>query len=198
MKQGNRTNSTASASAAPHHGAGLRAKRVLAMAVVAVGATFGAAAFAQQGDAGPRAPGMRGMGGPAMGGPGFLMGRPERLERMLDAVGATDAQRAQIREIAAAAAADLRTQHEAARDLRERGLQLLAARTIDRAAAESLRLSALAQHDQASKRMLQAMLDTADVLTPEQRAKLVEIMKRRGERMRQHRMSPPQGASGNR
>jgi len=37
----------------------------------------------------------------------------------------------------------------------------------------------LAQHDQASKRVLQAMLDASKVLTPEQRAKLGERMKQR-------------------
>ena len=45
------------------------------------------------------------------------------------------------------------------------------------------RCSAL--HEQASKRMLQAMLDAGKVLTPEQRAKLAERMKQRGEIMRE-------------
>jgi periplasmic protein CpxP/Spy len=45
----------------------------------------------------------------------------------------------------------------------------------------------LAQHDQASKRVLQAMLDVSKVLTPEQRATLGERMKQR-QAMMQDRM----------
>jgi protein CpxP len=44
----------------------------------------------------------------------------------------------------------------------------------------------LAQHDAASKRMLQAMLDVSRVLTPEQRAKLAERMQQRREMMQRH------------
>jgi periplasmic protein CpxP/Spy len=41
------------------------------------------------------------------------------------------------------------------------------------------------QHDQTSRRMLQAMLDASKVLTPEQRAKIAERMKQRGDMMRE-------------
>lgn len=125
--------------------------------------------------------------GPGMGGgPGMAMfaGRPEQMarhiDRMLDGLGATDAQRAQIKQIAVAAAADLKTQRDAGRSLRDRALQIFAAPSIDAAAAESLRKQVMAQREQASQRMLQAVLDAARVLTPEQRAKI-------GERMREHR-----------
>ena len=47
------------------------------------------------------------------------------------------------------------------------------------AAAESVRQQMLAQHDQSSKRMLQAMLDVSKVLTPAQRAKLGARLKQR-------------------
>lgn len=128
----------------------------------------------------------QGMGGHGHGdGPGMMMfgGSPEHVgrgvDRMLDGLGATDAQRAQIKQIAIAAATDLKAQHEAGRALHEKGMQIFAAPTVDAAAAESLRQQMLAQHDQASKRMLQAMLDVSKVLTPEQRAKMAERMKQR-------------------
>ena len=44
----------------------------------------------------------------------------------------------------------------------------------------------MAQHDQASKRMLQAMLDISRVLTPEQRQQLAAKMKQRHEMMERH------------
>lgn len=128
-------------------------------------------------------------------GPSGHVGRG--IDHMLDGLNATDAQRSQIRQIATAAAADLKAQREARRALREKGIQLLAAPSVDAGAAEALRQQMLAQHDQASQRMLQAMLDVANVLTPEQRAKLGERMKKRhavmNDRMqRMHREHVPQ------
>ena len=111
-----------------------------------------------------------GRGGPD--GPGMMMfgGPLEQVDRMLDGLNASDAQRNQIRQIAMAAAADLKTQRETGRGLRERGMQIFTAPTVDAVAAESLRQQLSAQREQASKRMLQAMLDVATILTPEQRA----------------------------
>ena len=126
-------------------------------------------------------------------------GSPEHVGRgvdhLLDGLGATDAQRAQIKQIAMAAATDLKAQHEAGRALREKGVQIFAAPTVDAAAAESLRQQMLAQHDQASKRTLQAMLDVGKVLTPEQRAKMAARMKERQSAM-QERMQREQRDHG--
>lgn len=131
------------------------------------------------------------MGGPGMAGEHGAQFMGRMLDRMLDKVGATDAQRSQIRQIAELAQADLKAQAESGKALRERGLALMTAPTLDAAAAEVLRQQMLARHDQASRRMLQAMLDIGNVLTPEQRAKLAEQMKQhRG--MMPHRM----GAQG--
>jgi len=108
-------------------------------------------------------------------------GSPEHVARhvdhMLDGLNASDAQRAQIKQIAQAAAADLKAQHEAGKALRERGLQIFAAPAVDANAAESVRQQIEAQHDQASRRVLQAMLDVSRVLTPDQRAKIAERVK---------------------
>lgn len=157
-----------------------RMKPWLVGGAVAVCATVALSAFAH-------GMGGRGMDGGMMGmGPG-MMGGPAHMARgvdhMLDGLNATDAQRTQIKQIAQAAAADMKTQREAGRGLRDKAMQILAAPNVDAAAAESLRQQMLAQHDQASKRMLQAMLDVSKVLTPEQRAKVAERMKQRSERM---------------
>jgi Spy/CpxP family protein refolding chaperone len=112
-------------------------------------------------------------GGMAMGGSPERLGR--MMDRMLDGLNATDAQRAEIKQISQAAAADLQTQREAARSLRQQTMAL---------------------HDQASKRMLLAMVDISRVLTPEQRAKIGERMKERAarhqERMERFQREHPQ------
>jgi periplasmic protein CpxP/Spy len=150
----------------------------LAVAAVVVVAAASAAFSAN-------AQGRHGMGEPG-GGPGMMMmfgGPPEhigrRVDHMLDGLNASDAQRSQIKQIAIAAATDLNAQREAGRGLREKGMQLFAAPNVDAGAAESVRQQMLAQHDQASKRMLQAMLDVSKVLTPEQRARIGVRLKER-------------------
>ncbi len=118
-------------------------------------------------------------GGPGMGllfaGPGF--------DRLLDDVKATDAQRKQIREITSKARTDLRALHEKARGQHEGAMAVWTAPKIDAAAAEKQRQQMLAQHDQVSKRVMQAMLDVGQVLTPEQRAKAAVALKAHRERL---------------
>ena len=181
--------------------AGLR--RTLTVALVAAGAMLSACAQTQPAGPGAGPPGMRmergmgmdhpGMEGrgdmhPGMGGAGLFIGPPDmvarRVDRMLDGVGASDAQRTQVRQIAQAAAADLTAQRDAGRGLRAQALQIFTAPSVDAAAAESLRQRMVAQHDQASSRMLKAMLDVASVLTPEQRMKLAERHRQHTEQMR--------------
>jgi Spy/CpxP family protein refolding chaperone len=170
---------------------GRLAKRLLAAGVFA--ATLAGAAFSVQAQGHPGH-------GPGPGGPGMAMfaGPPRHIDRavdrMLRGIDASPAQRTQIKQIAVAAAADLKASMDAARGLHAKGLQIFMAPTVDAAAAEALRQQMLAQHDQVSKRMLQAMLDIANVLTPEQRAKLGERVQERQsrmkERMRQMQQAP--------
>jgi Spy/CpxP family protein refolding chaperone len=152
---------------------------VLLASVVAVSSAAALSAWAQ-----PMPGGMMMGGG---GGPRGMMGSPEHmgrmLDHMLDGLNATDAQRNQIKQIAQAAAADMKAQHDAGQALRDKSLQIFSAPTVDAAAAESVRAQMVAQHDLASRRMLQAMLDASKVLTPEQRAKLGERMKQRQAQM---------------
>ncbi len=121
------------------------------------------------------------------GAAGWAMGSPRHLDRVLDSVNATAEQRTQIKQIADSAREDLRTQRAQNRSLREQSAALFAQPTVDARAAEALRQQMLAQHDQASKRMLQVMLDVSRVLTPEQRQKIAERMQQRRAKMEQRR-----------
>ena len=107
------------------------------------------------------------------------------VDHLLDGLSATDAQRAQIKQIAMGAAADIKTQRDSARGLREKGLQIFTAPTVDAVAAEGVRQQMSAQHDMTCKRYLKAMLDVSNVLTPEQRAKVGETMKQRQAKMQE-------------
>ncbi|MDQ2926743.1 MAG: Spy/CpxP family protein refolding chaperone, partial [Pseudomonadota bacterium] len=129
-------------------------------------------------------------------GPGMMFrGSPEQIGRgvdfMLDGLDATDAQRGEIKQIAVQAAGELRAQAQAGKGLHQRGMQIFTAPTVDAAAAEQLRQQMLQQHDQMSRRVTQAMLDVARVLTPEQRAIIGQRMHDRQARMedRMKRMS---------
>lgn len=108
-------------------------------------------------------------------GPQMFRGSPERMgrmiDRMLDGLNATDAQRTQIKQIAAGAAADVKAQRQGGRELRSRGMQALLAPSVDTAGVEAARQQMLQQHDQTSRRVSQALVDIAKVLTPEQRAR---------------------------
>jgi Spy/CpxP family protein refolding chaperone len=156
-----------------------RANRVRRWAVgLSLAAMAGAASLAVA------AGGDHGRGGDR-GGPGMMHEAPmagRGLDRMLDAVKATDAQRTQIKKIMDAAHQDMRAQHEAGRANRDKMLSLFAAPTVDAAAVEALRQQTVAQHDQGSKRMTQALLEASKVLTPAQRAQAAEAMKQRAER----------------
>jgi periplasmic protein CpxP/Spy len=164
-----------------------RSMRWLLLSIlVAVSATVAISAWAQPMRHGP-------------GGGMMFAGSPEHVARgvdhMLDGLNATDAQRTQIKQIAQAAAADLKAQHEATRALHEKSMQIFAAPTVDAAAAESVRQQLGVKHDDASRRMLQAKLDISRVLTPEQRATLATRMQKRaahmGERGRPMEPLPP-------
>ena len=118
--------------------------------------------------------------GPGFGG-GFWM--PSRMEWAIDralwSVDATAEQRKRITAIAERAADDiyaLREQHLAGRQqIRE----ALAAATIDHAKIEALRTEQMKLADTASQRITAALVEAAEVLTPEQRSDLARRMERR-------------------
>jgi Spy/CpxP family protein refolding chaperone len=105
------------------------------------------------------------------------------VSRALDGVGASSAQEAKIHDIVAARLAELGQNPDERAAMRKQALDLLAAPTIDRAAVEKMRLDAVAKFDAKSKTVVAGLLDIADQLTPEQRAKLaahIEVMAQRG------------------
>ena len=124
--------------------------------------------------------------GPRGGGVG-MMGHPHQVDRMLDSVNATPDQRTQIKQITQAAAVDMKALHVAGRALHEQSRVLFTQPNVDARAAEALRQQMSAQHDQASKRSLQLMLDISRVLSPEQRKLLADRMAQRRSMMERHR-----------
>lgn len=164
---------------APKTRMGFPWRAVVATAALALaGGVMQVAQAMPEGGMGRHGMGHHGMG---PGGHGPVMGRA------LDAAGASAEQRAKIQEIMKAAREDVRKTREASGDLRGQMRQLMNATTIDARAVEALRQKMLAQHDAVSKRMTQAMLDAAAVLTPEQRQKLSEQMAKGREMMQRHR-----------
>ncbi len=107
----------------------------------------------------------------------------QRIERMAKhfavEIDATPEQSAKLAEIAKGAAQDLRPIRGKLMDARKRGMALLAAPNVDRAAIEQLRSEQIRAADAASKRLTQALADAADVLTPEQRKKAADRIEKR-------------------
>jgi protein CpxP len=160
-------------------------RQSLKRVVMAVALALAAVAAMPMAHAAPHAGGgMHGMHGPM----GFR-GSPERIDRMVDhmlgGINVTDSQRTQVKQIAQAAATDLRAQREAGRELRQRAMQLFAQPTVDATAVEALRQQQMAHMNQVSKRVSEAMIEISRVLTPEQRLQMAEHMKQRAERMRE-------------
>jgi Spy/CpxP family protein refolding chaperone len=108
---------------------------------------------------------------------------PERMKKhaefatefVLREVDATPEQTEQVKAIVARALEDLagvREQHEARR---EALVAELAQPEISRTALQSLRAEELALWDTTSAKLVDALVDAAAVLTPEQRAELIEL-----------------------
>lgn len=161
-----------------------RAMRLLAAtALVAL-----AAGFTQTVSAQPGGPGGFGGYGGGYGGHGrSAMMAGEHGLRWLDAIGASAEQKARIQAIWQAARTDLRALREGGRDQHQQLQALLAQPTIDARAIETLRQQIQARHEQTSKRVTQAMIDAAGVLSPDQRKQLAERMAQRRTLMERHR-----------
>ena len=162
--------------------------RLMWSSLLVLGAAFSALAVQAQ----PMSPG--GHGGPGghrhsmMGGDhGYRGGMDMQWAgRMLDHVKATPEQRVQIQKIMEGARTDMQAHREAGKGLRAQLMQAMTQPNIDANAVEQVRQRMLAHHDQASKRRMQAMVDAARVLTPEQRRQLAERMSQRRDMMERH------------
>jgi Spy/CpxP family protein refolding chaperone len=103
------------------------------------------------------------------------------VQWMLADIDATDDQRNRIATILKGAANDLAPLRKQHMEARRATMQLLAAPTIDRAQIEAIRVQQLQLADTATRRMTQAMTDSAEVLNGDQRAKLIaKWQQRRG------------------
>ena len=99
--------------------------------------------------------------------------RADRMVRHLAVeVDATNEQQDKLRGIVRAAVKDVVPAAERARNARLQARDLLAAPAINRADLEKLRAEQIGSADAVSKRIVQAIADAAELLTPEQRKKL--------------------------
>ena len=88
----------------------------------------------------------------------------------------TPEQKARLAAIIRSAHADLAPIHQQFHQAHERARALLMQPNVDRAALETLRAEQVRQLDAASRRLVQAVGDAADMLTPEQRGLLFDHM----------------------
>ena len=117
---------------------------------------------------------------------------PATMSRKLDAmvawvlsdIDATPEQRERVATILKGAVNDLAPLRQTHLTARRESVQLMAAPTIDKARLEALRVQQMQLGDSASRRMLQAITDAAEVLNPDQRARLIGKWSERMERRR--------------
>lgn len=102
----------------------------------------------------------------------------EHMQRMVGVlawkVDATPEQKQKLGAIAAAAAKELEPMRDKFAAAHRQAHDLLLQPTLDRAALEALRAQQVANADEASRKMVGFLADAAEVLTPEQRAKLAK------------------------
>ena len=98
------------------------------------------------------------------------------VTKMLDQVGASPDQKSRIEAILHAGFAPMADLHRGMAQTHASLHAILTAPAIDRAALEQLRAAEIARIDEASRTLTKAVADAAEVLTPEQRAKLATLM----------------------
>ena len=110
-----------------------------------------------------------GMGFFGGGGGGFMA---FRMHQLLDKVNATESQRTQIKSIWQGLRPQLKATHEEHAKLHLQLTAVMTATTIDPTAVEKLRQQTVQLMDKASTIISKGMIETARVLTPEQRKQI--------------------------
>jgi periplasmic protein CpxP/Spy len=95
-------------------------------------------------------------------------------------IDATNEQQDKLRAVVNSAVHDLLPVRDKMLAARATARDLLTQQIIDRVALEKLRADQIAVHDAASKRLVQAIADAGEALTPEQRRKLSTMIPPRG------------------
>ncbi len=121
-------------------------------------------------------------GGPPLT-PEQMTARADHMVRHLAIeIDASADQTTKLEAIVKGAITDLAPMREKMMAAHQQVRTLLTAPTIDRAAIEKLRAEQIANVDAVTKRVTQALGDAADVLTPDQRRKIGEMLPPHGER----------------
>ena len=111
-----------------------------------------------------------------------LVDRADRAARHVAIeLDATPDQQAKLQAIVKSAVTDLAPMRDKVRTTHQRVRELLTAPNVDRAAIEKLRAEQVATMDTLSKRIAQAVGDAAEVLNPDQRRKLGDMLPPLGE-----------------
>jgi Spy/CpxP family protein refolding chaperone len=155
-------------------GRGWLRRTALAAALVASGAALPVLVASAQGTGG-----MHGMMHGHMGGDMHAMAMAH-VTQMLDAVGASEDQKTKIGSILHAGFEPVAKMHDDMADTHKALHQILAAPIVDRAALEQLRAAEIAKIDSASRVATGALADAAEVLRPDQRAKLATLAAEHG------------------
>ena len=128
------------------------------------------------------------------GSPDFISGKPidsaqmikvaeKRIDHMLTEIDASKEQKAKAVEVVKKSILNGTPLADTLRSNHQKMIALLSAKEIDKVAVEQLRTNQSKAIDDLSKQATQAMLEIAEVLSPDQRAKLSEKLSKRGDWM---------------
>jgi protein CpxP len=124
------------------------------------------------------------------GAAGGFMAR--RMERMLDKVGATASQRSQIEAIWNGLRPQLKTLRQQHGAVRKQIVAALTAATVNASTVEQLRQQSMGLADKTSTLFTQGLVQTAQVLTPDQRKQVQAELAQEHGRFHHHGPAPAQ------